>query len=78
MAHRPSWGDPGSKVTRLTRATVYSAGQRAVIVTVYPDGVIGLRLSKLRREEFINADDAYRNAVMQRTANERIAKRKKK
>jgi hypothetical protein len=75
---RVKWGDPGSKVVRRTSAVVFSAGARRVIVAVYPDGVIGLRLSKLRREEFINADDAYRNAVMLRKANERAAKRKKK
>lgn len=73
---RPSWGEPGSHVTRRTEAKVYSRGFRQVIVTVYPDGVIGLRLAKQRREEFVNASDAYRQAVMLRGAIEREAKRK--
>lgn len=73
---RPSWGDPGSHVTRRTSATVYSRGSRNVIVTIYPDGVIGLRLSKHRREEFVAASDLYRQAVTSRVRAEREAKRK--
>ena len=75
---RPSWGEPGSRVTRRTTATVYSRGARPVLVTIYPDGVIGLRLSKHRREEFVNASDMYRQAVATRVASERAAKRKAK
>ena len=76
---RPKWGEPKSHVTRKTTAAIFSAGKaRAVIVTVYPDGVIGLRLSKHRTEEFIDAANAYRNAVVMRKANEREAKKKKR
>jgi hypothetical protein len=75
---RPSWGEPGSHVTRRTTATVYSRGQRPVLVTIYPDGVIGLRLSKHRREEYVGASDLYRQAVTMRVAAERAAKRKAK
>lgn len=73
---RLKWGEPGSKCTRRTRATVFSRGARPVIVTIYPDGVIGFRLSKQRREEFRFADDCYREAVIARKAQEREAKRK--
>jgi hypothetical protein len=75
---RPSWGEPGSHVTRRTTATVYSRGSRPVIVTIYPDGIIGLRLSKHRREEYASASDLYRQAVTSRVRAERDAKRKSK
>jgi hypothetical protein len=76
---RKKWGDPGSRVARKTEARVFSQGApRTVIVAIYPDGVIGLRLSKHRREEFVHASDIYRQAVMTRKANERAAKRRKK
>jgi hypothetical protein len=66
---RKAWGTPGSKVTRKGR-------RRPVIVTVYPDGIIGLRLSKQRREEYVDAASTYRGAVVQRVANEKAAKKK--
>ena len=73
---RVSWGEPGSKVTRKTQATVRSKGKpRPVIVTVYPDGMIGLRLLKHRKEEYMPADWAYREAVIARVNYEK-AKRK--
>lgn len=75
-ARRPRWGEPGSRVTRRTTATVYSRGSRPVIVTIYPDGIIGLRLSKHRREEYAGAADLYRQAVTTRVRIEREAKRK--
>lgn len=75
---RPRWGEPGSRVTRRTSAVVFSRGSRPVIVTVYPDGIIGLRLSKHRTEEFAHAADIYRGAVTARVRAEREAKRKKK
>ena len=74
---RPKWGDPGSKVRRTTTARVFSSGaSRPVIVSIYPDGVVGFRLSRNRKEEFCYADDLYRQAVMTRKANERAAKKK--
>lgn len=75
---RPSWGDPGSRVVRKTSALVYSRGSRQVIVAIYPDGIIGLRLSKHRREEFVSASDTYRRAVTTRVALERATKRAKR
>lgn len=78
-ARRPKWGEPGSRVIRRTQATVFSAGaRRPVIVCVYPDGVIGLRLNKQRREEFALADDIYREACAARVRFEREKKRKAK
>jgi hypothetical protein len=75
---RPVWGEPGSRVSRLTTATVYSRGSRPVRVTIYPDGVVGLRLAKHRREEYLSASDLYRQAVTLRVAGERAAKKKAK
>lgn len=73
---RPRWGQPGSRVTRKTEASVFSAGRRRkIVVTVYPDGVIGLRLLRHKREEFIDAASAYRDAVMWRVAQERAKKK---
>ena len=79
MTIRKTWGDPGSKVRRATSAAVFSAGKRRpVIVTIYPDGIIGLRLARSRREEFVDAASEYRRAVLLRVAAERAAKRKGK
>lgn len=66
-------------VRRQTASTVFSSGaRRPVIVSIYPDGLIGLRLHKHRREEFICADVAYKNAVVDRQRYERDVKRKAK
>jgi hypothetical protein len=73
---RPKWGEPGSHTTRRTSASVFSRGaRRAVIVTVYPDGVLGLRLSRTRREELVAADTVYREAVIARVAIERAQRK---
>jgi len=74
---RKKWGDPGSKVTRATSARLFSAGKnRPVVVTLYPDGLIGLRLSRYRKEEYVNASDMYRQALWARVAMEKAAKKK--
>lgn len=66
-------------VRRRTAASVFSSGsRRPVVVTIYPDGVIGLRLHKTRREETMLADVIYRQAVVERVAYERRQKRKAK
>ena len=76
-APRKKWGDPGSKVTRTTTASVFSAGKRRhIAVTVYANGIIGLRLVRHRTEEYIDVVTAYRKAVWARMALERAAKRK--
>lgn len=76
---RKAWGQPGSKVVRKTGATIFSGGaRRPIVVAVYPDGIIGLRLLRHKREEFVDASDIYRQAVVSRVAAERAAKRKAK
>lgn len=73
---RKTWGDPGSKVTRATSASIFSSGKRrTVVVTVYPEGIIGLRLMRHRKEEYVDAASMYRQAVLIRTAQERAKKR---
>lgn len=67
---------PRRAVKRRSNATVFSSGKRcAVIVTLYPDGLIGLRLFRHRREEFIDPAAAYREAVAYRAAIDRAKKR---
>jgi len=62
---RKSWGSPGSRVRRKTEAEVFSAGKtRNVVVTLFPNGVIGLHLLGERTMVFIEAANAYRNATM--------------
>lgn len=77
--NRPKWGEPGSRVIRRTASTVFSQGaRREVIVTVYPNGLIGLRLHKTRKEEIVCADMVYRDAVIDRVAYEKRKKKGKK
>lgn len=62
---------PVSRV--LDRAIMFDGGkQRTLIVTVYPEGTIGLRPSGTRkdREEIISAVSAYQHAIKQRVAHE--------
>jgi hypothetical protein len=74
---RKKWGDPGSKVTRRVSNKVWSGGKyRAVLVTTYPNGLIGYRLLGLRREYFRNAADDYRDAVRTTIATEKAAKKR--
>jgi hypothetical protein len=76
-AKRLSWGDPGSKCLRRVEAKVWSGGKhRPVVVSVYPDGIVGYRLLGMRREYMRNAADDYREAVRLTVAAERAAKRK--
>lgn len=72
---RPKWGQPGSKVTRKTTTMVRDRGLRKVIVTIYPEGIIGLRAERTRKEEIVDAAWLWGYAVKQRVANERAAKR---
>lgn len=51
-------------VTRSTEATVRDGGApRNIIVTLYPNGVLGLRLARSRREETVGLDHVYLFAV---------------
>lgn len=79
---RKPWGSPGSKVSRQFEGTngrddnVFSGGKhRPLIVSLYPDGRIGLRLVRHKREEFITAATTYRIAAALRAGAE---KRKRK
>jgi hypothetical protein len=75
---RPKWGEPGSRTRRVTRGRVWSSGKyRPVIVIVYPDGVIGLRLLGTRSEETVFAADVFRRAALERAAFERRKKKGK-
>jgi hypothetical protein len=49
---------------------------RAIIVTIYPAGFIGLRLEGTRREETISIEVVYERAVKMRVAFERAEKKK--
>lgn len=74
---RVTWGSPGSKVKRVTRAVIWSAGKnRPVVVSVYPDGVVGTRLLGTQKEVYTRAEDIHRNAVVAETAAKRAAKAK--
>lgn len=75
---RPKWGEPGSKCVRPTEARVFSRGARPVTVTIYPNGLIGLRLKGTRRIEYAEVADLYRQACMARVRAEREAKKAKK
>ena len=64
-------------VRRRVAAAVFSQGaHRPVIVTIYPDGLIGLRLHRQRREEYADAASVYRQAVISRVTAERAERRK--
>jgi hypothetical protein len=51
---------------------------RAIIVTLYPAGYIGLRLQGTRREETIPIEAAYERAVKMRLALEKAERKKKR
>lgn len=51
---------------------------RAIIVTLYPAGFIGLRLEGTRREETIPIEAAYERAVKMRLAAEQTERLKRK
>ena len=62
---------------KATAATVRDRGQeRRIIVTVYPSGMIALRLERCKREETFDAASIYSIAVKARVMAERAAKRK--
>jgi len=59
-------------VTRLTDATVRDAGAcRNIIVTIYPQGIVGVRLARTRREEVISLETVYMMAVRLRVLREK-------
>ena len=66
-------------VRRTTDSTVRDCGKvRALVVTLYPNGTIGLRPQKTRREEIVTLDSVYSLAVKQRVAKERTERLKRR
>lgn len=66
-------------VTRRSEVTKRSAGKLLrIVVTMYPDGYLGLRLERSRKEETIALAAVYDIAVKQRVAWERSQKAKAK
>jgi hypothetical protein len=67
------------KVTRRSSETYRDRSKmRRIVVTLYPTGVIGLRLEKTRQEETLSLPAAYEMAVRARVAFERSQKAKRK
>lgn len=50
---------------------------RPLIVTLYPNGLIGLRPLGLRREETLDVDTAWHLAIRVRVAGDRSERRRK-
>jgi hypothetical protein len=66
-------------VTRRSDATVRDRGRsRRIVVTLYPNGTVGLRQEKTRREEIVSLASCWGLAVKQRVAQERADKKKGK
>ena len=67
------------KVTRRSSETYRDRSKlRRIVVTLYPSGVIGLRLEKTRQEESLSLSAAYEMAVRARVAFERAQKTRRK
>jgi hypothetical protein len=67
------------KVTRRSSETYRDRSRmRRIVITLYPAGVIGLRLEKTRQEETLSLTAAYEMAVRARVAFERAQKAKRK
>jgi hypothetical protein len=74
---RKKWGDPGSRVKRVTQAMLRSGRKsRRVVVSIYPTGIAGYRLLGERREYYRNAAADYADAAARTQRAEREAKRK--
>jgi hypothetical protein len=67
------------KITRRSAVAYRDRSRlRRIVITLYPAGMIGLRLEKTRREETLPLPLAYEMAVRARVAFERRARTKKK
>jgi len=63
-------------IRRVSDSPVREAGKlRPLVVTIYPNGTIGLRPSKTRREEIITLEAAWSLGVKQRVAREQAIQR---
>lgn len=66
-------------VTRKTAATFRDRGkERAISVTVYPNGTLGLRLEYQRQEEMISLATVYSIAIQRRVSEERQQRKVKR
>lgn len=64
-------------VRRESNETVRDGSKtRALIITIYPDGLLGLRPKGTRREEFYPIEAVYSIAVKARVAAQRAEKNK--
>jgi hypothetical protein len=71
--------DLSKRVSRRTNATIREAGKaRRIVVTLYPNGTIGLRPEKTRREELLSVEAAWSWAVKARVAEEKQQRRRGK
>lgn len=67
------------RVVRRSEAVIRSGGKpRRIVVTLYPHGLIGLRLERTRREEVVPLETAYTSAVLLRVAIERAERKAKR
>jgi len=59
------------RISRRSGETIRDRGKfRRVVVTLYPSGVIGLRLERCRREEVLSIRAAWEHATKLRVASE--------
>jgi len=66
-------------VSRVSGEVIRDAGKfRQLVVTIYPNGLIGLRPQGTRREETLSIPWVYLRAVEARVLREKEAKRKAK
>ena len=67
------------KVTRRSSETYRDRSKlRRIVITLYPTGIIGLRLEKTPQEETLPLRLAYESAVRARVAFQRTQKSKRK
>lgn len=65
-------------VTRRSEETVRECGKlRRIVITLYPNGTIGLRPEKTRREEILPIEAIYMMAIKARVLAQRTDKKRK-
>ncbi len=66
-------------IRRLSDSSVRDGGRpRRLVVTLYPQGFIGLRQERTRREETVSLEAMYWYAIKSRVAGERLARAKRR
>lgn len=67
------------QVSRVSKETIRDGSKwRNLVVTLYPNGMIGIRPQGTRREEVTTLEGVYHNAVKARVAAVRASKLKAK